>query len=161
LQQVLARTGGNEVFALLTERTGILTDALRTERFSLMVMFILRAIADRAHLLERRTRHGRPQLDHEAAIRLAHPEHEIIDVRYADLVRDPLGTVETMYAACDREFDDRARTALSASIGANPKGRFGTHGYRLGDFGLRTDELRERFAEYVERYDIPAEVNTG
>ena len=62
---MLARTGGNEVFALLTERTGVLTDALRTERFSLMVMFILRAIADRARLLERRTRHGRPQLDYE------------------------------------------------------------------------------------------------
>jgi hypothetical protein len=58
-------------------------------------------------------------------------------------------------------FDDRARTALSASIDANPKGRFGTHGYRLGDFGLRADELRVRFAEYVERYDIPAEVSTG
>ena len=65
LQDVLASTGGNEVFALLTERTGHLTDELRTERFSLMVMFILRAIADRARLLERRTRHGRPQLEHE------------------------------------------------------------------------------------------------
>jgi AcrR family transcriptional regulator len=65
LQDVLARTGGNEVFALLTERTGHLTDALRTERFSLMVMFILRAIADRARLLEPRARRGRPQLDHE------------------------------------------------------------------------------------------------
>jgi AcrR family transcriptional regulator len=65
LQGVVARTGGNEVFALLTERTGFLTDVLRTERFALMVMFILRAIADRARLLDRRTRHGRPQLDHE------------------------------------------------------------------------------------------------
>ncbi|WP_006244906.1 TetR family transcriptional regulator [Mycolicibacterium tusciae] len=65
LQDVLASTGGNEVFALLNERTGHLTDELRTERFSLMVMFILRAIADRARLLERRTRHGRPQLEHE------------------------------------------------------------------------------------------------
>ncbi|MDQ1493711.1 MAG: hypothetical protein QOG69_194 [Actinomycetota bacterium] len=69
LQDVVARTGGNEVFALLTERTGFLTDFLRTERFALMVMFILRAIADRARLLERRTRHGRPQLDHEPFVR--------------------------------------------------------------------------------------------
>jgi AcrR family transcriptional regulator len=65
LRQVLASTGGNEVFALLTERTSWLSDALRTERFSLMVMFILRAIADRARLLERRSGHGRPQLDYE------------------------------------------------------------------------------------------------
>lgn len=65
LQAVLARTGGNEVFALLTERTAFLTDSLRTERFSLMVMFVLRAIADRARVLNRRGGHGRPQLDHE------------------------------------------------------------------------------------------------
>jgi AcrR family transcriptional regulator len=65
LQQVLASTGGNDVFALLTARTGFLSDALRTERFSLMVMFILRAIADRARLLEQRAGHGRPQLDYE------------------------------------------------------------------------------------------------
>lgn len=65
LQSVLARTGGNDVFALLTERTANLADELRTERFSLMVMFILRAIADRARLLERRTRGGRPQLETE------------------------------------------------------------------------------------------------
>lgn len=86
LQEVLARTGGNEVFALLTERTGFLTDALRTERFSLMVMFILRAIADRARLLERRGRHGRPQLDYEpfvqnlvtmAAAAMAAPAHPL------------------------------------------------------------------------------------
>jgi AcrR family transcriptional regulator len=69
LQDVLARTGGNEVFALLTERTPLLTDALRTERFSLLVMFVLRAIADRARLLERRGRRGRPQLDHEPFVR--------------------------------------------------------------------------------------------
>jgi AcrR family transcriptional regulator len=65
LQAVLASTGGDDVFALLTERTVHLTDELRTERFSLMVMFILRAIADRARLLERRARHGLPQLEHE------------------------------------------------------------------------------------------------
>ena len=69
LQEVLARTGGNEVFALLTERTASSADSLRTERFSLMVMFILRAIADRARVLERRGRHGRPQLDHEPFVR--------------------------------------------------------------------------------------------
>lgn len=69
LQEVLARTGGNDVFALLTERTGHLTDELRTERFSLVVMFILRAIADRARLLERKTRSGRPQLESEPFVK--------------------------------------------------------------------------------------------
>lgn len=65
LQSVLARTGGNEVYELLTARTQFLTDTMRTERFALLVMFILRAIADRARLLERRGRRGRLQLEHE------------------------------------------------------------------------------------------------
>jgi hypothetical protein len=95
------------------------------------------------------------------AFRASHPEREIIDVRYADLVRDPLGTVETLYRACDRDFDDRARDAVSAFVAANPKGRFGTHGYRLSDYGLAAGDIRERFAEYVERHAIPAEASTG
>ena len=65
LQAVLDRTGGNAVYELLTARTAFLTDAVRLERFSLTVMFVLRAIADRARLLERRGRPGRPQLDYE------------------------------------------------------------------------------------------------
>ncbi|KKW63396.1 TetR family transcriptional regulator [Mycolicibacterium elephantis] len=65
LQAVLDRTGGNEVFELLTARTPFLSDELRIERFSLVAMFVLRAIADRARLLERKGRRGRPQLDYE------------------------------------------------------------------------------------------------
>jgi AcrR family transcriptional regulator len=84
LQEVLARTGGNEVFAELTGRTPFLADPIRTERFSLMVMFILRAIADRARVLDRRGASGRPQLEHEpfvgnlvtmAAAAMAAPAH--------------------------------------------------------------------------------------
>lgn len=65
LQSVLARTGGDDVYELLTARTQFLSEELRIERFSLLVMFILRAIADRARLLERRGRRSRPQLDYE------------------------------------------------------------------------------------------------
>lgn len=114
-----------------------------------------------AYIAEHWTQMLAESVDRVEAFRLANPEHEIIDVHYADLVGDPLRTVETIYAACDRGFDDRARVAAAAFVGANPKGRFGTHGYRLEDFGLRSDELRERFAAYVERYGIPAEVSAA
>jgi hypothetical protein len=100
-------------------------------------------------------------VDRVEAFRHAHPDHDIIDVRYADLVSDPLRTVETIYSACDRELDDQARDAVTAYIGANPKGQFGTHGYRLEDFGLRADDLRYRFSTYVERYGIPVEESTA
>lgn len=114
-----------------------------------------------AYIAEHWTQLLAESVDRTEAFRSAHPEQELIDIRYAELVGDPLGTIETLYAACDREFDDRARTAVSACIASNPKGRFGTHGYRLDDYGLEAGALHERFAGYVARFDIPAEVATG
>lgn len=114
-----------------------------------------------AYIAEHWTQMLADSVDRTEAFRLAHPEHEIIDVHYADLVGDPLRTIETIYAASDRELDDRARNAVAAYVSANPKGQFGTHGYRLEDFGLQADAVRERFAEYVERYGIPAEVSAA
>ena len=114
-----------------------------------------------AYIAEHWTQMLAESVDRIEAFRVAHPEREIIDVHYADLVGDPLRTIERIYAACDRELDDRARKAVAACVSANPKGRFGTHGYRLEDFGLEAHVLRERFADYVERYGIPAEVSAA
>jgi hypothetical protein len=91
------------------------------------------------------------------AFRATHPEHPIIDVQYADLVREPLVTVEALYKSFGGGLDDRARTAMAAYIDAHPKGKFGVHGYDLGEFGLNGDALAERFADYVARYDVPTE----
>lgn len=87
----------------------------------------------------------------------AHPEVPILDVQYADLVADPLATVERVYGAFGDELDGVARDAMSAHLEAHPKGSRGRHGYDLDEFGLDGAELRERFAPYVERYGIPTE----
>ncbi len=69
VQDVLARTGGYEVYALLEERMAPVSEAVRTERFSLVTSFILRSVADRARARERHRRSGRRQLDLEAFTR--------------------------------------------------------------------------------------------
>jgi AcrR family transcriptional regulator len=66
VQDVLARTGGYEVYALLGERMAPVSEAVQTERFSLVTSFILRSVADRARAHERRRGGGRQQLDLEA-----------------------------------------------------------------------------------------------
>lgn len=68
LQAVLARTGGNEVYALLGSRMADVSADVRIERFALITTFILRAVADRARLLGRRGRKGRPQLEYETFV---------------------------------------------------------------------------------------------
>ena len=37
----------------------------------------------------------------------------------------------------------------------NPPGKHGSHHYDLADYGLSADEVRERFAAYVECFQIP------
>jgi AcrR family transcriptional regulator len=68
LDSVLARTGGNEVYALLAARMPEVRPDVMAERFGLITTFILRAVADRARALERHRRPARPQLDDEAFV---------------------------------------------------------------------------------------------
>lgn len=91
------------------------------------------------------------------AFRSAHPEHPILDVQYADLVRDPVATVAGIYEATGSSLSDGAAAAIAEHVAANPKGKFGTHRYDLAEFGLRAGEVAERFAGYVERYDVVLE----
>ena len=93
------------------------------------------------------------------AFRSAHPEHPIVDVRYDDLVRDPVGAVSGIYSALggsDGEgLDARAREAMTSYVSAHPKDKLGVHEYDLGEFGLDDAQLAERFSDYVSRYDVP------
>ena len=91
------------------------------------------------------------------AFRDANPQVPIVDVQYAELVGDPLATMERVYGAFDDELTGQAADAMQAHVDSRPKGRFGTHRYDLDEFGLDGPALTERFADYVERYQIPLE----
>ena len=72
LREVLARTGGDAVYDELTRRLPALAPDVLVERLSLMTMFILRAVADRARadeLARGPARRGRAQLPYEDFVR--------------------------------------------------------------------------------------------
>jgi Sulfotransferase family len=91
------------------------------------------------------------------AFRHAHPEHPIVDVQYDDLVRTPIDTVRDLYRACGAELSDDALGAVTAYVDAHPKDGLGVHRYDLSELGLDASEIRERFAGYVDRYDVATE----
>jgi len=91
------------------------------------------------------------------AFRASHPSRPICDVQYADLVRDPVATVSGIYDSLGIELDAGAAAAIVAYVEAHPKGEFGVHRYDLASFGLDAGALRERFADYTRRYDVPEE----
>jgi Sulfotransferase family len=93
--------------------------------------------------------------------RAAHPEFPIVDVQYADLVTDPIGTVTSIYSAGGDELDELGAKAIGDYVAAHPKGQFGAHRYDVAEFGLDAGELAERFAAYIGRYDVPRESRVG
>ncbi|WP_395696139.1 sulfotransferase family protein [Nocardioides sp.] len=89
--------------------------------------------------------------------RARRPEHPVHDVHYAELVRDPVGTVAGMYDALDLEAAPGAFDAMAAHVAARPRGEFGDHRYDVTQFGLSEGALRERFADYVTAYGVQVE----
>lgn len=84
----------------------------------------------------------------------AGPPRQFLDVRYTDLVRDPIGTVRRLYAHFDMPFTDAAEDRMRRFLAANPKDKNGRHVYALADFGLDADAERARYRAYVERFDL-------
>jgi hypothetical protein len=87
------------------------------------------------------------------------PEEQIIDVRYCDLVADPIGTVTGLYRRWGLELSDDTRSRLQAYEEARhrDRGREG-HRYRFEDTGLDLAEHRALVAGYQERFGVPSEV---
>ena len=46
---------------------------------------------------------------------------------------------------------------MTTHLAQNPKGKYGRHSYDLAEFGVDEAAIRDRFAGYVARYDVPRE----
>jgi hypothetical protein len=89
--------------------------------------------------------------------RLADEKDRILDVTYAELMADPVGTVEAVSGHAGLPFTEGSRRAVQAEVDAHPKGEHGAHRYTAADFGLDAGRLRKRFDFYIDRFDVPAE----
>ena len=75
---------------------------------------------------------------------------QIIDIRYDDLVADPLGVIRRIYAQfgyrCDAAFEQAVVRAVEGQqAAARP-----SHSYALQQFGLSRPQVMERSAEYLD-----------
>jgi hypothetical protein len=89
------------------------------------------------------------------AFRARHGQDAIVDVQYADIVKDPIHECRKIYAHFREPFTDAAQTAMDGYMAANPKGKHGAHDYTLERYGLTREGVHEAFADYIERYRIP------
>jgi len=79
-------------------------------------------------------------------------EDRIIDVHYADLMSDPIAAMRKLYAELGDDFSEDAERGMHAWLRDNPQNKFGKHEYKLAQYGLQQQEVREGFERYLDRY---------
>src|SRR6516165_7141338 len=87
-------------------------------------------------------------------------EEPILHIHYLDLVRDPLGTVATLYRHFGRVLDASAGARISRLVEEKPNGGYGARRSQLEEYGLDPVAERERYARYMERFGIRPEQQT-
>jgi hypothetical protein len=85
------------------------------------------------------------------------PDAQFIDVQFEDIVKEPVATIEGVYAKLGWPIDDTVRTAIGDYAKNKPKGSRGAHAYSLAESGLDAGAERERYRFYMERYGIKSE----
>jgi hypothetical protein len=81
---------------------------------------------------------------------------QVIDMQFADFMRDPFSTIRSLYGRLDRELTPAAEQRMREHLAAHP-GDGGGGRYSWADTGLDAEQLREQVAAYQERYNVPTE----
>ena len=87
-------------------------------------------------------------LDRFMAVRGQVAGQNFIDVRYADLLGDPIGEGTRVLEAAGIAVTDAVRAGMAEWIEANKREDRAPHKYALEDFGLVRSDVEQRFAAY-------------
>jgi hypothetical protein len=87
----------------------------------------------------------------------ATPDAQFVDVRYADLMRDPIAAVRSIYERLEMDLPADVAERMRSYLAAKPRGKHGEHRYGVADFGIDLGRLRKRYEAYTARFGVPAE----
>jgi hypothetical protein len=79
-------------------------------------------------------------------------DKRIWDHRYADMLKDPVGSVRRVCEFFGIAWNERVAAAVARHTRENQQHKYGTHKYRIGDFGLTAEGVNGRFADYIRTY---------
>ncbi|QYG95101.1 sulfotransferase [Iamia sp. SCSIO 61187] len=79
------------------------------------------------------------------------------DVRFAELMADPVAAVAGAYAGIGRELTAEHAAAIEAYLRDKPRGKHGTHRYTAEEWGFDAEVLHRDLAEYMAQFDVEPE----
>lgn len=110
---------------------------------------------DRAQIVQMTTVGTALQLDAMSELRDSGvvPADRIVDVRYPELVADPLATLAATYEHLELELTRAAREQIAAAA-ARPRTEPVSHEYAFDDLEVEREEVDARFSSYRARYGV-------
>jgi Sulfotransferase family len=78
----------------------------------------------------------------------------VLDLRYDDLVRDPLAAAASVCEFAGVRWTGAAETRVRRFLERNPKGRHGRHRYAPEEFGVSRAEVEERLGDYRKEFGL-------
>lgn len=85
-------------------------------------------------------------------VRQENPNFRIIDVEYKDLVKNPIGTIQSIYSQIGRTWNERIENEIKQAITNNKKDKYGQHHYDMKDFGLTDAGIDKAFDFCLSHY---------
>lgn len=85
------------------------------------------------------------------------PATRVLDLHYAEIVRDPLAAVARIYHSFGMTLSESAELRMRRFLAENPQDQHGRHVYSLEEFGLERSCVEARFGDYRRRFGITAE----
>ncbi len=86
------------------------------------------------------------------------PADRFVDIYYADLLKDHLGTIASVYDQLGMKLTEDTQARMRAYLEAKPKDRHGPRSYSFESLGVDRAEVREKFAPYMARFGVPEEL---
>jgi hypothetical protein len=79
---------------------------------------------------------------------------QLVDIRYPDLMADPLAAINRILKVVDLDSDTVWFNSLQANLKTQPQKKQISHRYAPSQFGLDSGKIRERFTAYMADYEL-------
>jgi hypothetical protein len=79
---------------------------------------------------------------------------QFFDVDHRRFHAEPLRVMSELYAYFGLQLSDTVRNSMREWLRANRSDQHGEHRYTLAEFNLNASEIRARFKEYVQHFDL-------
>jgi sulfotransferase family protein len=92
-------------------------------------------------------------IERAVKVRDRHPDR-FHDVFFRDFVKDSIGVVRAIYQRFNLALSEEVERKMRAWLDAHAQSRPGFHKYTPEQYGLTADEIRRKYASYIERYRL-------